>query len=96
MKNYHDEEKALDKSLNSNLLYHACDLSQFGFNNTASLIPLDQPLGQQRALEAFDFGIDIDQSGFNLFVHGASGLGKHQLVQQVLSKTSCSDKPLSD
>lgn len=74
------------KSLESDSLYHYCDLSQFSFQTTAELDPLDQPLGQQRALEAIEFGVDIQQEGFNLFVHGSPGLGKHELVRQVLAK----------
>ncbi|MDH3634329.1 MAG: AAA family ATPase [Gammaproteobacteria bacterium] len=67
-------------------LYQACDLRQFDFKTTADLELLDQPLGQDRALEAIEFGVDIDQQGFNLFVLGNTGLGKHELVQQILSR----------
>jgi len=68
------------------MLYHSCDLEQFDFDTTDEVEPLDRPLGQQRALEAIEFGVDIDRSGFNLFVLGASGLGKHELVQQILER----------
>lgn len=70
--------------LSAESLYQSCDLSQFEFNTTAELEPLDQPLGQQRALEAIEFGVDIQQDGFNLFVIGNTGLGKNTLVQQIL------------
>ena len=77
------------KGLKANELYHRCDLSLFKFKTTADIEPLDQPLGQQRALEAIEFGVDIEEDGFNLFVHGASGLGKHELVRHILAKRAC-------
>ena len=60
-------------SLNHAKLYQACNLRQFEFKTTADLEPLDQPLGQDRALEAIEFGVDIEQQGFNLFVVGDTG-----------------------
>ncbi len=71
-------------SLKAGALYQRCDLDQFDFDTTAELEPLQKPLGQQRALEAIEFGVDVEQEGFNLFVLGGSGLGKHDMVQQVL------------
>ena len=69
-------------------LYRNCDLSESGFGNTAELEPLQQPLGQSRALDALEFGVDIQRRGFNIFAFGPSGLGKHQLVRDVLGKQS--------
>jgi len=67
-------------------LYQVCAPQQFDFETTAELEPLEQPLGQERALGAIEFAVDIEQSGFNLFVIGEPGLGKQQLVQQILSR----------
>ena len=74
------------RSLPSAALYQACDLGKLEFESTADLEPLAFPLGQQRALEAIEFGIDIKQPGFNLFLVGPTGLGKQELLQEVLSK----------
>mgnify|MGYP000585584024 CR=1 FL=1 len=51
-----------NRRLQPQALYHSCDLSQFDFKTTADIEPLDQPLGQQRALEAIEFGVDIDDA----------------------------------
>jgi Cdc6-like AAA superfamily ATPase len=67
-------------------LYQVCDLQQLDFTTTEELEPLTQPLGQERALEAIEFAVDIEQQGFNLFVVGDPGLGKQELVQQILSQ----------
>ncbi len=83
-------------SLNHDALYQSCDIEQFDFETTADLKPLHQPLGQDRALEAIEFGVDIDQQGFNLFVIGDSGFGKYELVQQILSQQVKATNALSD
>jgi predicted ATP-dependent protease len=74
------------KALGAKALYQSCDLKQFDFKTTAELEPLDQPLGQDRALEAIEFGVEIEQQGFNLFLIGDPGFGKHDLVRQILSR----------
>ena len=74
------------KSLDAADLYRNCDLQQFDFETTAELKFLEHPLGQERALESIEMGVDIAQPGFNLFLLGAPGLGKHELVQQVLAR----------
>ncbi|MBV1919046.1 MAG: AAA family ATPase, partial [Pseudomonadales bacterium] len=42
-------------------------------------------LGQRRATEALEFGIDIRQPGYNLYVSGESGTGRVQYVMDYLS-----------
>jgi hypothetical protein len=41
-------------------------------------------IGQPRALEALDYGLDIGTHGFNLFVAGAPGSGRLTTVLDVL------------
>lgn len=42
--------------------------------------------GQERALAAMELAATVDQQGFNLFVMGQSGFGRHQAVTEVLEK----------
>ena len=75
-------------------LYHACDLSTLKFKTTDELEPSKDIVGQNRALEALNFGVGIKHDGYNLFVTGSAGLGKHTIVKQLLqSKTVDSPKP---
>ena len=74
------------KPLAAKALYQDCDLKQFEFKTTAEIEPLDQSPGQERALQAIEFGVDIKQARFNLFVVGHSGLGKERLIRQILSR----------
>ena len=72
------------KALDANALYTPCDSERFGFETTADLADLDGLLGQDRAEDALHFGLGIRQHGFNLFVLGPSGMGKHTMVGQFL------------
>ena len=75
-------------------LRHACDPGQFTFQTTADLPDLTEIIGQARAMDAVRFGSDIRREGYNLFVLGSPGMGRHSLVQQFLdSKASKEAEP---
>jgi len=72
--------------LTSDQLYRACDRSQFAFETTADLETLSTAVGQERALDAIAFGIDMAHDGFNLYVMGSPGLGRHTFVREALEE----------
>ncbi|TXI28847.1 MAG: ATP-dependent protease, partial [Nitrosomonas oligotropha] len=75
-------------------LRHACDPGQFTFQTTADVPDLTEIIGQARAMAAVRFGSDIRREGYNLFVLGSPGMGRHTLVQQFLdSKASEEAEP---
>lgn len=74
--------------LPGNRLYQHCDLTGLPFDNTEKLENLDHTIGQARALEAINFGIEIAHQGYNLYVMGSSGVGKHHTLCHVLNKRS--------
>lgn len=45
-------------------------------------------LGQERALDAVRFGVDIRRHGYNIFVHGAPGTGKYPLVRSRIEQAA--------
>ncbi len=69
------------------LLAPSIDIDALGFADTTELPPLEEPLGQARALEALNFGLNIKSHGFNIYASGPIGTGKwgiiHKQVQQV-------------
>ena len=73
-------------------LYHACDMSTLNFKTTDELEESKEIVGQDRALSALNFGVGINHDGYNLFVSGSTGLGKHTIVNQLL-KTKALDLP---
>lgn len=83
-------------SLTEAQLYHVCDLNLLNFANTDELAPLNEPLGQDRAMEALNFGLDMPHAGYNIFVTGSTGLGKHTLIDRLLLNRSRDYSPADD
>jgi len=88
-----DETK---RSLTPDLLYRRCDVTRFSFKSTAELKDLSEFVGQERALEAVQFGIGIRRHGFNLFLLGPSGTGKHTSVHGFLLKRAAKEPTPDD
>src|SRR5690554_7545410 len=72
----------------SELLYRACDTSQLDFETTLDLEDHSGLVGQERALEALSFGTAIRRQGYNIFVLGPDGAGKHEAVLRFLAGRS--------
>ncbi len=72
--------------LSPEVLYHASHLERFGFESTADLEPLSTAIGQDRAIDAINFAVEMTHGSFNLYVMGSSGLGRHELVSEALRK----------
>jgi predicted ATP-dependent protease len=79
------------KALPAEQLYRLCDLSQFKFATTAELEDLTDFVGQDRALQAVQFGIGIQRAGFNLFLLGPAGMGKFDTVRNFLEKRAATE-----
>jgi predicted ATP-dependent protease len=65
-----------------------CDLSFLPFTCTADMTPLEDFIGQERAIRAIQFGLDVDKPGFNIFVTGLTGTGKTTIIKTFLKKVS--------
>ncbi len=60
------------------------DPQSLPFRTTADLDPLSGTIGQPRAVDAIEFGMDIDVPGYNLFVVGAPGSGRESTIGSFL------------
>lgn len=78
------------------LLYRACDTSQFTFETTAELDDHAGLVGQERVLDALTFGTGIRRQGYNIFVLGPDGAGKHEAVLRFLSGVALRERAPSD
>jgi len=67
------------------------DPATLPFETTDELKPLKEIIGQQRGVEAFQFGIGIDRPGYNVFVTGAAGSGRMSTVRKLLQEMSKKD-----
>lgn len=76
-------------------LRRRCEPASLGFETTAGLADIDLAVGQARALEALQFGLGIDRSGFNLFVLGPAGIGKDSVLREVVGRLAAR-QPVAD
>jgi lon-related putative ATP-dependent protease len=67
-------------------LRNVCDGSCLDFETTAELPPLQSIIGQKRAIQALEFGLDIEEKGFNIFAAGPSGTGKTTAITAFLQE----------
>ncbi|MGD2050131.1 MAG: ATP-binding protein, partial [Chloroflexota bacterium] len=82
--------------LDAEELCRTCDPDQFTFETTAELDDLEEVIGQDRAVDAIQFGIGIQRPGYNLFALGPNGTGKHTSVQRSLEKKATGEPVPSD
>ena len=73
-------------------LTRRCDGSAFGFRTTEEVPPLDGIIGQKRALDAIDFGLNLSSTGFNIYVLGESGTGKTSAIRSFIAKKAEGNK----
>jgi len=84
------------KALDAQALYRHCDPSLFPFETTAELDVTTEIVGQARAVEAVQFGIDMARPGYNLFVFGEPGSGRHSVVRRLLETRAAQGSPPND
>lgn len=65
-----------ERRLPAQALRWTCDPAELGFKTTAELPDEEQIIGQDRAVRALQFGLAVDQPGYNIFVSGPSGTGR--------------------
>lgn len=61
-----------------------CNTAQFKFECTDELAPPQGLIGQERALKAIQFGLEVEKRGYNLFVTGLTGTGKASAIKRHL------------
>jgi lon-related putative ATP-dependent protease len=71
--------------LPSSRLRPECDPKSLGFKTTAALRSGAGLVGQDRAIDAIKLSAQITHKGFNLYVLGREGTGRHTAVSQLLS-----------
>ncbi len=77
-------------------LRQECDTNIFNFNSTAEVEPLRGIIGQDRAVRSLDFGLKINNPGYNVYLAGAFGTGKTTLAREMLEKRATREPVPSD
>ncbi len=63
-----------------------CDPVSLGFDCTDQLDGPNTFIGQQRAVEALEFGLGVERAGFNIFVTGLTGTGRTSVIKTHLKQ----------
>ncbi|MCD8036533.1 MAG: AAA family ATPase [Clostridiales bacterium] len=64
------------KELSWKELKNVCDPKALSFTTTDELEAFEGIIGQERAVKAFEFGLNVKMKGYNIYAAGPSGSGK--------------------
>jgi lon-related putative ATP-dependent protease len=67
---------SIPSELTPEQLTFVCDPNQLPFETTDDLPDVHEIVGQERAVRAIDFGVEIPSYGFNIYAMGPAGTGK--------------------
>lgn len=82
--------------LNYKDLKITCSPDIFNFETTGELEPIQEGIGQDRGIQALEFGLQVDVKGYNLYLEGPSGVGKTMYTKNYLDKIATKKKTPSD
>lgn len=76
----------MPNELSPDKLYSKCDPANLSWNTSAEAPKLDTIIGQERAVRALRFGLDIMNKGFNIYVAGHPGTGRTTAMERFLNE----------
>ena len=65
-------------------LRRICNPKVFAFKTTNEVKPLEKVIGQERAVQAIEFGLNMKSKGYNIFVTGLEGTGKSTIIKDLV------------
>jgi len=74
--------------LTADQLWAPCDPAMFDFETTATLEGEVTIIGQDRAVEAIDFGVGMTSFGFNIYALGYTGTGRATTIHTFLQRVA--------
>ncbi len=77
-------------------LYQRTDPSLFDFETTADVNAGVDIIGQSRAIQSLQFGIGMEQNGYNIYAMGPSGVGKRALLQRTFEQRAAQEETPPD
>ena len=80
------------RKLSGSEIHNACNPKSLNCKNSAEVKAQRTIFGQERAVHAMRFGLDIQDRGFNIFAAGVSGTGRTTAVERFLESVA-SEKP---
>ncbi len=86
-----DPSFGLAQPLPATLLYRRCGPEELPFAVCSELEEAPGPIGQERAVEAIRFAMRMRRKGYNVYALGASGSGRHALVEDLLRRQAAGE-----
>jgi lon-related putative ATP-dependent protease len=77
-------------------LRKVCDCDVFPFASTADILPLEGIIGQERAVRALEFGLNINKEGYNIFIAGVTGTGRNSYAKSLVNKLAAGREKTCD
>jgi lon-related putative ATP-dependent protease len=84
------------RELAASELYRRSNLDGYPFETTEELDPLEEVIGQPRAIEAVQFGVEVPQPGHHIFAIGPEGTGKQEMILELLRRRAANQQPPDD
>lgn len=84
------------QALSPSQLYTPCNPDHLPFSSSEELADVGADFAHDRAVEALRFGLDMPHPGYNLFVLGDPGSGRHAIVGNLLEREQLHDGAPSD
>lgn len=72
--------------LAAEMLRRTCDPAKLGFQSTSEISSTAHLIGQDRAIDAINLSAGIPNRGFNIYVLGNVGTGRHQIVDELVTR----------
>jgi len=88
--------RAVPHELTPDQLTWRCPEDELKFKSTAELEPIDDIIGQERAVKALRFGVEIKSPGYNVFVSGMAGTGRLTTIKRLLEEIAVECTPSPD
>jgi len=95
-RNNRNKERAMARELRPEELRRRCDPNIFDFESTDEVKPLDEFIGQERAVKALELGLGIKDVRYNVYVAGGPGTGKNSIVKAFLERISAKERTPPD
>lgn len=84
------------RALTKSDLCKTTDKAALKFKSTSELKNLNKVIGQERAVRALEFGLEMLAPGYNVFVGGLPGTGKSTIVKGLVEKYAASKPAPND
>ncbi|WP_408956042.1 Lon protease family protein [Natroniella sp. ANB-PHB2] len=86
----------IESRVSKEKLRRECSLDQFDFETTQEVDPSFEMIGQQRALEAIKFGLNVEQDNYNVFVVAPQGRKKLDFIIDKIKEQAKQEKEPDD